>query len=221
MTRTYYGKVAIVGQSGTGKSYLTKTADRTTTGFINFERKPLPYKAEPFKFEGKPASWAAFIKNFQDYVADTKIKNIIIDSFTMALNTLNKEMASKYSGYDIYKFYNKSVYEFLEELRNANKDILIFAHDELQKGDDGSKIKRMATHGKEFDGKLEQHFSTVLYTSSEYKDGKANYFLKTFEPNTSAKTPEGLFPDRDGNNLATIPNDAKYIFECLEKYYSI
>lgn len=212
--RQYYAKVAIVGQSGTGKSYMSKTADRSHTGYINFERKPLPYKAEPFKFEGRPSTWAGFRKNFQDYVANPEIKELIIDSFTMALNTLIKEMSSRYSGFDIYKFYNKEVYEFLEELRNAQKDILVFAHDELSRNDSGEKEKRIATHGKEFDGKIEQHFTIVLYTGTRYKDSKPHYFLKTFEPGTSAKSPEGLFDSLE------IPNDADFVFKTIEKYYS-
>jgi len=135
MKRTYFGKVAIVGQSGTGKTYLTKTADKNSTGFINFERKPLPYKSDPFKYEGKPSTWAGFIKNFNDFSDNSEIKTIIIDSFTMALNTLIKEMSSKYTGYDIYKFYNKNVYEFLESLRNVEKDVILFSHDELTRDD--------------------------------------------------------------------------------------
>ncbi|MEG7727146.1 hypothetical protein U2063_15275, partial [Listeria monocytogenes] len=92
----------------------TKTVDKKTTGFINFERKPLPYKSEQFKFEGKPSTWVGFTKNFSDYIANPEINMVIVDSFTMALNTLIKEMSAKYSGFDIYKFYNRAVYEFLE-----------------------------------------------------------------------------------------------------------
>lgn len=212
--RIYYAKVAVVGQSGTGKSYMTKTADRETTGLINFEQKPLPYKAEPFKYEGRPSTWAGFIKNFADYVANPDIKHIVIDSFTFALNSLIKEMSSRYTGYDIYKFYNKEVYEFLEKLRKAEKDIILFAHDELTRDDSGEKMKRMATHGREFDGKLEQHFTIVLYTGTRYKDSTPSYFLKTFEPGTSAKSPEGLFPSIE------IPNDSAYVFTQLAEYYS-
>lgn len=218
--RTYYAKVSVIGQSGTGKSYMSKTANKNTTGYINFERKPLPYKADSFKHEGKPSTWVGFIKNFTDYIVDPEIKYIIIDSFTMALNTLIKEMSSRYTGYDVYKFYNKAVYEFLEIMRNAEKDIILLAHDELVKTDDGERVKRMATHGKEFDGKLEQHFSIVLYTGTRYKDNTPEYFLKTFEPNTSAKVPEFLFVNGKKENLLEIPNDAAYIFKSLEEYYS-
>ena len=56
-TRTYYGKVAIVGPSGTGKTYLSKTAPKETTGYINVERKPLSYKTIPFTYEGRPKNW--------------------------------------------------------------------------------------------------------------------------------------------------------------------
>jgi len=212
--RQYFAKIAIVGQSGTGKSYLSKTANRDTTGYINFERKPLPYKAQPFKHEGKPSTWAGFRKNFKDYVENSEITTIIIDSFTMALNTLIKEMGSRYSGFDIYKFYNKEVYEFLEELRSAEKDVIVLSHDELTKTDGGEREKRMSTHGKEFDGKLEQHFTIVLYSCTRYKDNKPFYFLKTFEPYTSAKSPEGLFDNIE------IENDADYILQSINKYYS-
>jgi ABC-type oligopeptide transport system ATPase subunit len=138
--RQYYAKVAIVGQSGSGKSYMTKTADRKTTGYINFERKPLPYKAEPFKFEGRPSAWAGFRKNLQDYIKNPEVKAIIVDSFTMALNTLIKEMSSRYSGFDIYKFYNKEVYEFLERkvIFNTNESQLF--HDSIKQKDNTDMI---------------------------------------------------------------------------------
>src|SRR5690349_1561455 len=78
--RIYYAKVAIVGPTGSGKSYMTKMADRDTTGFINTENKPLPYKSAPFKFEGRSKTWAGFMKNLKDYAENPDVKRIIIDS---------------------------------------------------------------------------------------------------------------------------------------------
>jgi len=213
--RIYYGKVAIVGPSGTGKSYLSKTADRETTGYINVERKPLPYKIEPFKFEGRPKNWAGFMKNIKDYADNPEVKQIIIDSQTMAFNLLQKEMSTNYSGYDIYKHYNKQVYDYLELLKNIEKDVIILSHDEILKVDDGTKAKRMTVHGKEFEGKIEQHYTIVLYTGTRLKNSRPEYFLKTFEVDTSTKVPEGLFDDK-----LEVPNDAGYIFNALNEYYS-
>lgn len=212
--RQYYAKVAIVGQSGTGKSYLSKNADRQSVGFINFERKPTPYKAAPFKFEGRPSTWAGFRKNFKDYSENPEISVIFLDSLTFALNTLIKEMSNRYTGFDVYKYYNKEVYEFLEDLRNAEKDVIVLAHDELTRTENGEKEKRIATHGREFDGKIEQHFTIVLYSGTKYKDNKPEWFLKTFEPGTSAKSPEGLFPTIE------FPNDLNVILTKVEDYYT-
>lgn len=218
--RTYYGKVAIVGPSGSGKSYIGKTAPIESTGLINVERKPAPYKREKFKYEGEPKSWSAFMKNLKDYVENPEIKYIIIDSQTGAFNLLNNEMGKNFSGWDIPKMYNKQVYEYFEIIKNAPKDILVLSHDELVKIDDGTKQRRMAVHNREYEAKVEREFTIVLYTGTKIKDNKPNYFLKTFEIDSSTKVPEGMFPTKDGQNELEIPNDADYIFKSLERYYS-
>lgn len=222
--RTAYGKVGIVGPTGQGKSYLTKTLDPLTTGYINMERKPLPYRREvPFKFMAMPKAWAGYKKALEDYSTNPEVKRIVLDSQTMAFGTLNKEMNQNFSGYDVYKNYNRQVYEYLELLKSIEKDILIFSHDEIVKLDEGSKKKMMSVHGKEFEGKIEQHFTIVLFTGTRIKDGRPQYFLRTFEQDASTKVPEGMFPNpKDNNtNFLEIPNDGKYILDCVESYYSM
>lgn len=213
--RTFYGKIAVVGTSGSGKSYLMKTADPETTGIINSERKPYPFKMDKkFRYEGSPKSWAGFMKNLKDFAENPEIKYIIIDSQTMALDMLIREMGNAYSGYDIYKNYNKEVYNYLDYLKNIDKDVIVLSHDETALLE-GYKQKYMASHGKEFgDGKMERHYVCVLYTGKDIKNGVPEYFLKTFEEDTTSKTPENMFPELH------IPNDAKYIFDALSVYYS-
>lgn len=219
--RTYYGKIAVVGPSGQGKTFLSKSADKATTGLINIEQKPLSYKSEPFKFEGKPKTWAAFMKNLRDYGENSEVKRIIIDSQSAAFSKLNNEMGKQFAGWDVPKNYNKQVYEYLELLKNIEKDIIILSHDELTKIEDGTKQRRMTVHNKEYEGKIEREYTNVLFTGTRMgKNDRPEYFLKTFEPDTSTKVAEGLFPGKDGENLLEIPNDAKYIFDALEIYYS-
>lgn len=214
--RTYHAKVAVVGPSGSGKSYIGKTADITDTGLINVERKPAPYKKEKFKWEGQPKTWSGFMKNLKDYIENPEIKGIIIDSQTEAFSLLNREMGINFSGWDVPKQYNVQVYEYFEVIKNAKKDMIIMSHDELVKVDDGTKQRRMAVHNKEYEGKVERAFTIVLYTGTRIKDSKPQYFLKTFEVDSSTKVPEGLF-----NEELEIPNDAAFIFNALEKYYSM
>lgn len=218
--RTFYVKAAIVGPTGSGKSYIGKTADRETCGYINSELQPLPFRSVDFKHFAQPKTWAGFMKALQDYATNPDIKTIIIDSQTMALQRLNHECRTNYTNWDVTKNYNKQVYAYIELLKGIEKDVLVYSHDEFVKIDDGTKQKRMVVHNKEYEGKLEQHFVLVLYTGSKLVEKKPYYYLKTFEQDTSAKTPEGLFPDKDGNNLLEIPNDAAYLFSAFEKYYS-
>ncbi len=221
-TRSAYGKIAIVGTSGSGKSYISKTLDPDTTGYVNIERKPLPYRLnKPFKHLGQPKTWQGYIQNLKDYAANPEVTRIFVDSQTAALDILNREMQTNFTGWDIPKYYARAVYEYLELMKGIEKDMIILSHDELVKLDDKSSQKRMVVHNKEYEGKLERQYTCVLYTGTKISNGKPQYFLKTFELDSSSKTPEGLFPDKDGVNLLEIPNDGKYILDCVESYYSI
>lgn len=227
--RVFYAKVGIIGPTGSGKSYLTKTCNERITGYINMERKPLPYEDKEFPTMAMPKTWAAYKAALTDYGGlgsdPSKFKHItqiILDSQTMAFNTLMKEMAQNFSGFDVFKQYNRQVYEYLELLKSIEKDIIVFSHDEWLKVEGEGKKRMMAVHGKEFEGKIEQHFTTVLFTGSRMKDGKPSYFLKTYEQETSTKTPERQFPNPkdNNNNFLEFPNDGQYIFDCVKTYYT-
>ena len=215
-----YGKVAVVGGSGSGKSYTAKTADINTTGLINVERKSAPYKREPFKHEGQPKTWQGFIQNLKDYIANPEIEQIIIDSQTEAFSLLNWQMSINFSGWEIPKNYNKQVYEYFEIIKNAKKEIMVLSHDELVRMDDGTKQRRMAVHNKEYEAKVERVFTIVLFTGTRITNSKPNYFLKTFEMDSSTKVPEGMFGDKGSiDTPLEIANDAKFMFDKIKEYY--
>lgn len=216
--RSTFGKILVISPSGYGKTFLSKTADLQSTGLINSEAKPLPFKGD-FKWHGKPKTWAGFIKCLEDYGNNPEIKNIIIDSQSMAFDTLHSEMKQNFKGFDIYSNYNTQVKRYLDLMKSIQKDIIVNSHDDSVVVE-GYKQKRAKVHGKEFEGRIESHYVCVLFGGKKLEDNKPKYFLKTFEEDTSSKTPEGLFPDSKGNNLLQIPNDAAYIFKCLEEYYS-
>jgi hypothetical protein len=216
--RTDFAKVLVIAPSGYGKTFLSKTADLDKTGYINAENKPLPFKGN-FKFHGKPKSWNGFLKNLEDYGNNQEIESIIIDSQSMALDTLHAEMKQNFKGFEVYGNYNTQVKRYLDLVKAINKDIIVLSHDESIIVD-GYKQKRAKVHGKEFEGRLEAHYTIVLFGGKKLEDNKPRYFLKTFEEDTSSKVPESMFPGKDGSNFLEIPNDAKYIFDSLEKYYS-
>lgn len=210
--RTDYGKVLIIGPSGYGKSYLSKTADKEKTGYVNMERKPLPYKGQ-FKFTGKPKTWSGFIKNIEDYESNPEIETIIIDSQSMAFDTLHKEMKQTYKGFEVYAKYNTELTRYFDLIKDIQKDVIVISHDETIV-ETGFKRRTAKVHGKEFEGRVEAQYTTVLFADKRLEDGEKQFFLRTFQEDTTTKVPEGLF-----NDELEIPNSASYIFEALDKYY--
>ncbi len=213
IVRTDWGKVLIVSPSGYGKTFTAKTADPETTGYINTELKPLSFKGN-FKWHGKPKTWGAFLKNLEDYGNNPEIENIIIDSQSAAFENLHSEMKSNFKGFEIYAQYNTQVKRYFDLLKNINKDAIILSHDETIV-QDGYRQRKAKVHGKEYEGRLEAQFTVVLFGGKKLENEMPKYFLKTFEEDTSTKVPEGLFNDK-----LIIPNDAAYIFNSLENYYS-
>jgi len=211
--RSDYGKVLIIGPSGYGKSYLSKSANQETTGFINVERKPLPFKGG-FTFTGRPKTWNGFLKNLEDYGNNPEIKNIIIDSQSMAFDMLHSEMKQSYKGFDVYSNYNKELVKYFNLMKDIQKDVIVTSHDETIV-EQGYKQRKAKVHGKEFEGRVEAQYTTVLFADKKLKDGRPEYFLRTFQEDTSTKAPEGLFEEK-----LEIPNSADYIFSALENYYN-
>ncbi len=211
--RTDFGKVLVIGPSGYGKSYLAKSANPETTGYINVERKPLPYKGQ-FKFTGRPKTWNGFLRNLEDYGSNPEVTHIIIDSQSMAFDMLHKEMKQSYKGFEIYGKYNSELTRYFDLLKDIQKDIIVVSHDETIV-ETGYKKRTAKVHGKEFEGRIEAQYTTVLFADKRLEDGKPQYFLRTFQEDTSTKVPEGLF----GDSLE-IPNSAEFVFNALAEYYS-
>jgi len=210
--RTDYGKVLVIAPSGYGKTFIAKTANPETIGFVNAENKPLSFKAN-FKFHGKPKNWAGFLKNIEDYGNNPEITQLFIDSQSMAFDTLQAEMKNNFKGYDIYSNYNTQLKRYFDLIKSIQKDIIVLSHDETVTVE-GFKQRRAKVHGKEYEGRVEAQFTIVLFAGKKLEDNKPKYFLRTFEEDTSTKVPEGLF-----DNKLEIPNDADYIFKALENYY--
>lgn len=217
-TRVDFGKVLVVGPSGYGKSFLSKTANFDKTGFVNSEQKPLPFKGN-FKYHGRPKTWAGFLKNIEDFGNNPDIDNIIVDSQSMGFDMLHNEMQQNFKGFDIYANYNKQLARYFDLIRSVQKDIIVVSHDETVV-EQGYKQRKAKVQGKQYEGRVEAYYTVVLFADKRIKEGKPEYFLRTFAEDTSSKTPEGLFPDKNGNNLLEIANDASYIFNSLESYYS-
>jgi len=206
MARDYY-KVLLVGRSGTGKTYSFRDMDPETTGFINVEDKPLPFKNK-FKYHTRPQSVAQVKEAVKALSAMPDIKVIVIDSFSAFVDLLLSEARATKRGFDIWSYYAEEIGKFLSMIKKVEKEVFLTAHYEWLQGEEGVKEKRIKVKGKEWEGLVEKEFTIVLYSDTKVDDkGKPNYFFSLFQENSSAKCPPAIF----GESVFSIG-----IFKCKD-----
>jgi hypothetical protein len=209
--RDYY-KVLLVSQSGKGKTYSFRNMNQDTTGFINVENKPLPFKNN-FKYHARPKKYAGVLKALEDYASNPDIEVIVIDSLSAVFEILIKEMRDNYSGWDVWGNYNKLIGEFLERIKNVQKEIFLTAHYEILNSE-GEPEKRVKVKGKEHEGTIEKEFTMVLYADSKFTRGVPEYNFRLAQEGTSAKCPPEIF----GPDIYSVPNDSKMVFDKIKEF---
>lgn len=215
MSRDSYN-IAIVGDSGKGKTYSFRNMDPETTGFINLEGKPLPFKNN-FKHYCKPQGWSETYQKLIEYAKDDKIKTVVLESFSAYIDSLLSTAREIKKGYDVFNYYNTKIGELLYVLKRYPKDIIVTAHTEIVETEGGIAKERIFTKGKEWKGAVEKDFTVVMYADVEIKDDSQRdyYFILNSDGKMSAKTPPSLFEGE-----SAIPNDASKIIEELDKVFN-
>ena len=211
MNRDPY-QIALVGSPGRGKTYSFRNMDKETTGFINIESKPLPFKNE-FKHYHKTANWQDTYSKLIEYAKNKDIKTVILESFSAYVDSVLKTARDTKKGFDIWSMYNQEIGNLMSLLKMYPKDIIITAHSELVEADEGIAEKRISVQGKQWKGMVEKEFTIVLFADVKLIDQKRNYFFTlNSDGKTSAKTPPMFFPDK-----TVVPNDSNEIIKELKR----
>lgn len=150
MNRDYY-KILYVSQSGKGKTYSFRNMNPETTGFINVEDKPLPFKNN-FKHHGRPTSVIESKTILKQYSENPEIECIVFDSLSAYLDMVLAEARATKKGFDIWNLYNEEVGKFFKFLKSIQKEVFITAHYEWIQDEGGAKERRIKTKGKEWEG---------------------------------------------------------------------
>jgi len=223
--------IAIVGQSGTGKSTSIENMNSASTFIINVAGKPLPFKgwAKKYKLldmstaEGKKGNYYsthAFDKivDLMTYVSKERpeITDLIVDDFQYIMSDEFMQRAYE-RGWDKFTEMARHVYDILDKgrkLRGTLK-VYILTHDEVVKQGVNER-RKMKTIGNLLDDKitLEGMFTYVIFTHVEKQVGKdqSTYsFITNTDGWTTAKSPKGCLPYK-------IPNDLTLISKAIEDY---
>ena len=210
--RDYY-KILLVGSSGKGKTYSARNMNPMTTGFINIENKPLPFKNN-FKYHCRPNTHTEVLTSIVEYAKNPEITAIYIDSFSAYMEMVLNEARKTKKGFDIWNFYNESIANFNTYIKKCEKEVFITAHYEVL-GIEGNQEKRVKVKGKEMEGQVEKDYTVVLYADNKFDDkGIPEYYYNLVQENTSAKCPPGIF----GPLTYKIPNDCSIVLDKILEF---
>jgi deoxyadenosine/deoxycytidine kinase len=210
--------IAIMGESGAGKTTSARTLDPKSTYYIDCDKKGLAWK-------GWKSQYNADNKNFFSGRDLEQINGIIQgisqkrkDITTIVIDTLNTCMVDKEvksmndKGYDKWIDLTQYVWNICETASQLRDDItvVIMFHSETIRDDLGYTFTRIKTNGRKLEKVvLESLFSTVLLAG---RNSSGEYIFETKAKNSTAKTPLGAFETEE------IPNDLNAVLEALKEY---
>lgn len=222
--------IAIVGESGTGKSTSLRNLNPEETFIISTTGKPLPFRAWkkkyiPIKIEGKNVSGNYYVSSKWDQILKIlqiidkmmpNIRQVIIDDFQYVLSYEFVDRATEvgYTKFSELAQHAMEILRYSEKMREDCK--MIFLTHSENVGDNVNPKFVIKTVGKLLSEKvtLEGLFTYIFFTKvSEGDSGRMEYKLITNNDGTCvAKTSFGMFDDLE------IDNDLDKIIEVIDDY---
>ena len=222
--------IAIVGESGTGKSTSLRNLNPETTFIISTTGKPLPFRAWkkkyiPIKIEGKNVSGNYYVSSKWDQILKIlqiidkmmpHIKQVIIDDFQYVLSYEFVDRATEvgYTKFSELAQHAMEILRYSEKMREDCK--MIFLTHSENVGDNVNPKYVIKTVGKLLSEKvtLEGLFTYIFFTEvNEGDSGRMEYKLITNNDGSCvAKTSLGMFEDLE------IDNDLDEIIKVIDAY---
>ena len=223
--------IAIVGESGTGKSTSLRNLNPEETFIISTTGKPLPFKAWKKKYipleikDGKIVGGNYYVSSKWDQIikilaiVNSKmphIKQVVVDDFQYVLSYEFVDRATEvgYGKFSELAQHAMEILRYAEKMRDDCK--MIFLTHSENVGDAMNPKYVIKTVGKLLAEKvtLEGLFTYIFFTRvSEGDDGRMQYKLLTNSDGTCvAKSSLGMFEEME------IDNDLKMIIETIDKY---
>jgi len=207
-------QIAIVGQSGRGKTMGFRNMNPDTCGYINAEAKPLPF-IKDFKHYNIPNNWQETYQTLIDFAKNPDITEVVLDSFSAYSDSLLKTARDRFKNFDIWNYYNEEVSKLMYIIKFYPKTLIMTAHINNVESVNGIEEQRIAVKGKEHNiNGIEHNFTIVLFADAILVDNKRQYIYK-FQSDgiTTAKTPP-MFLDEGEERME---NDANAFLEQINK----
>ena len=214
--------VAIIGESGSGKTYSIKNLNPEEVGIFLCEKNRLPFKKEfnTYKVRNMKverdgvesvARQSAVIQGLLRKSKEFKKAYVIDDSqYIMANEFFDRAGEIGYQKFtDIGCNFRNLVHMVNNELPD---DVIVYFLHHPETDVNTGKMKAK-TIGRMLDEKLtlEGCFDIVLFCRT---DGREHWFQTQSDGLNTAKSPEDMFPEK-------IPNDLALVDRSIREYYNI
>ena len=199
--------VMVEGESSSGKTFAIKNFEPSEVGVFSVEKGRLPFKKD-FKVV-KHATYSDIGKIFKE----PKLKRYVIDdSQYLLVNELFDR--ARESGYQKYTDMALAFRNLIHAVNHSlPDDVIVYFLHHTETDSNTGKVKAK-TVGRMIDQylTLEGCFDIVLLATVENGE---HFFVTQSDGYTTAKSPEGMFPD------VKIPNDLKYVDEQIRAYWGL
>ena len=220
--------IAVVGQTGTGKSTSVESLDAKETVIIGIIEKPLPFRGWKQRYTSGIQQGGNFLVSHDsaqivkvlNYISAERqeIKQIVIDDFQYIMSTEFMNRAQE-TGWQKFTDIAKHVWDVINAAKGLREDlkVVFLTHDEIITENFQPK-RKIKTIGKLLDDKvtLEGLFTVVLFTDvqkNKEKNGLEYTFITQNDGTTTAKSPRGMFA------TFNIPNDLGKVITEINAYY--
>lgn len=208
--------IAVMGESGSGKTTAMRNLDPSTTYYIDADMKGLSWKGwrSQYNKENKNFIQVDDPQVVLGYLANINakaphIKTVVIDTLN-GLMIAEEMRRSREKGYDKWQDLATYVWNVVMEALRCREDldVIFLCHTQTERDDNGNVWTRIKTSGRKLDKiVLESKFTTVLLCKSE---GDRHVF-ETRSNFSTAKSPMGaLEPEME--------NDIVPVIQALEEY---
>lgn len=209
--------MAIMGESGSGKTTSLRTLNPETTCIIDCDKKGLSWRGWKKQYNAERKNYVAcddvaMVQASMLKIAEKRpeVSVIVIDTIG-SLMVADEMRRSKEKGYDKWLDLAVCIWNLIDAACPLRDDLTVvfMAHVQTERDDSGFVFSRIKTSGRKLDKiVLESKFPIVLYA----KNIDGEFVFETHAKQSTAKSPLGLFDEE------TIPNDLKFVIEALDAY---
>ena len=211
--------IAIMGESGSGKTTAMRTLPPEQTLYIDADLKGLSWRGWRQQYNAERKNYVATNNQISVQTTLWGVNNSMPNIHYVVVDTLNgimvaDEMKRKdEKGYDKWMDLASCVWTIIDDALMMRDDltIIFLAHSQTDRDDTGYYFTRIKTSGRKLDKiVLESKFTTVLL--AKVIDGQ--HVFETHADHSTAKTPLGAYePDEK-----TVPNDIMQVIKRLEEF---